>query len=209
MRTVTKTYAASIAALGLLAGCTKAGSDATVAAAGHQQWQIVNRYCTDCHNGAELAGGLDFEKIKPENFAANAEKLEKAVRKLRGHLMPPPKEPRPDEKTLTSFVSWLENSLDAAAAKDRAYPSVVPQRLNRQEYANAVRDLLALDVNPAEFLPQDEEVEHFDNIASGLQVSPSFIEQYVIAARSSPCVPSANPTPDPAARPIRRAPAIN
>jgi hypothetical protein len=174
----------SIATLGLLAGCAKTGGDATVADAGHKQWQIVNRYCTDCHNGAELAGGLDFEKIKPENLAANAEKLEKAVRKLRGHLMPPPKEPRPDEKTLTSFVSWLENSLDAAAAKDRAYPSVVPQRLNRQEYANAVRDLLALDVDPAEFLPQDEEVEHFDNIASGLQVSPSFIEQYVTAARA-------------------------
>ncbi len=82
-----------------------------------------------------------------------------------------------------SFVSWLENSLDAAAAGQRGYPAIAPQRLNRKEYSNAVRDLLALDVDAGEFLPQDEEVKHFDNIASGLQVSPSFIEQYVIAAR--------------------------
>ena len=117
-------------------------------------------------------------------MAQHAETLEKAVRKLRGHLMPPPKEPRPDEQRLTSFVAWLENSLDAAAASQHAFPAIVPHRLNRKEYANAVRDLLALEIDPAEFLPQDEEVKHFDNIASGLQVSPSFIEQYVIAARA-------------------------
>jgi hypothetical protein len=98
--------------------------------------------------------------------------------------MPPPKEPRPDEERLTSFVSWLENSLDAVAANQHGYPAIAPQRLNRKEYSNAVRDLLALDVDAGEFLPQDEEVKHFDNIASGLQVSPSFIEQYVIAARA-------------------------
>ncbi len=107
-----------------------------------------------------------------------------AVRKLRSHAMPPPKEPRPDEERLMSFVSWLEDALDEAAASTRGYQAIVPHRLNRKEYANAVRDLLALEVDGAEFLPQDEEVEHFDNIASGLQVSPSFIEQYVGAARA-------------------------
>jgi hypothetical protein len=80
-------------------------------------------------------------------------------------------------------VSWLEDALDEAAAERHGYQAVVPHRLNRKEYANAVRDLLALEVDGAEFLPQDEEVKHFDNIASGLQVSPSFIEQYVSAAR--------------------------
>jgi hypothetical protein len=166
-----------------LAGCGKIGGQDPLAQAG-AQWPLVNKYCSDCHNSADLAGGLDFAKIKPENFAQHAETLEKAVRKLRGHLMPPPKEPRPDEERLMSFVSWLENSLDVAAASRHGYPAIVPQRLNRKEYSNAVRDLLALDVDGGEFLPQDEEVKHFDNIASGLQVSPSFIEQYVIAART-------------------------
>jgi uncharacterized protein DUF1592/uncharacterized protein DUF1588/uncharacterized protein DUF1585/uncharacterized protein DUF1587/uncharacterized protein DUF1595 len=176
--------AGSIAALGLVAGCGKLDGEAPLAEAGQKHWQMVDRYCTDCHNGAELAGGLDLEKLGPDSVAANAETLEKAVRKLRGHLMPPPKEPRPEEAELMAFVGWLENSLDAAAASTQAYPAIVPHRLNRGEYANAVRDLLALDVDATEFLPQDEEVKHFDNIASGLQVSPSFIEQYVIAARA-------------------------
>ena len=108
-----------------------------------------------------------------------------AVRKLRSHAMPPPKEPRPDESAARSrSSSWLEDALDEAAADERtAIKPIVPHRLNRKEYANAVRDLLALEVDGMEFLPQDEEVKHFDNIASGLQVSPSFIEQYVGAAR--------------------------
>jgi hypothetical protein len=173
---------ALLAALAL-AGCGKLGGQDPQADAG-KQWPLVKKYCTDCHNASELAGGVDLEKIKPENVAQHAETLEKAVRKLRGHLMPPPKEPRPDEARLMSFVSWLEDSLDAAAADRHAYPAIVPHRLNRKEYANAVRDLLALDIDPGEVLPQDEEVKHFDNIASGLQVSPSFIEQYVIAART-------------------------
>lgn len=164
-------------------GAPTAGGDALVAT-GTGQWPLVDRYCTDCHNAAEAAGGLDLERIGPENLAAHAETLEKAVKKLRGGMMPPPKEPRPNEQELMSFVSWLEGSLDAAAAGTAAYPAIVPHRLNRREYANAVRDLLALDVPPSEFLPQDEEVAHFDNIASGLQVSPSFIEQYVSAARA-------------------------
>jgi hypothetical protein len=188
MRNKPPQLARSLVPLALLAavaaGCGKLGGQASVAQAGKEQWQIVDKYCTDCHNAAELAGGVDFEtKIRPETVAQHAETLEKAVRKLRGHLMPPPKEPRPDEQRLASFVSWLESALDEAGA-DYAYPAIVPHRLNRKEYANAVRDLLALEIDPKEFLPQDDEVKHFDNIASGLQVSPSFIEQYVIAART-------------------------
>ena len=167
--------------LATLAGCGKLGGQ-SLAEAGKEQWPLVDRYCTDCHNSAEVTGGVDFERMGPENIAQHAETLEKAVRKLRGRMMPPPEEPRPDEETLLAFVSWLEDSLDASAAA--VYPAIVPHRLNRKEYANAVRDLLALEVEPGEFLPQDEEVHHFDNIASGLQVSPSFIEQYVIAARA-------------------------
>jgi hypothetical protein len=171
-----------LAPLTLLAGCNPF-AEPTVAERAPEQWPLVERYCTDCHNAAELAGGLDFERIGPHNVAQHAEKLELAVRKLRSHAMPPPKEPRPDEERLVSFVGWLEDALDEATAANRGYQAIVPHRLNRKEYANAVRDLLALEIDGAEFLPQDEEVEHFDNIASGLQVSPSFIEQYVGAAR--------------------------
>ena len=171
-----------LALSGVLAGCNPFGEQ-SVAERAPDQWPLVDRYCTECHNGAELAGGVDFEKIGPQNLAQHAEKLEMAVRKLRSHAMPPPKEPRPDEQRLASFVSWLEDALDEAAAAHPGYQAVVPHRLNRTEYANAVRDLLALEINANEFLPQDEEVKHFDNIASGLQVSPSFIEQYVGAAR--------------------------
>jgi hypothetical protein len=165
-----------------LAGCNPFGEQ-SVAERAPEQWPLVERYCTDCHNGAELAGGVDFERIGPHNLVQHAETLEMAVRKLRSHSMPPPKEPRPDEARLKTFVAWLEDALDEAAAANHGYPAIVPHRLNRKEYANAVRDLLALEVDGVEFLPQDEEVAHFDNIASGLQVSPSFIEQYVGAAR--------------------------
>jgi hypothetical protein len=174
--------AGALATASLLTGCNPFG-EASVADRAPEQWPLVERYCTDCHNGAELAGGLDFEKINPHNVAQNAEKLEMAVRKLRSHAMPPPKEPRPDEQHLTAFISWLEDALDEAAADRHGSEPIVPHRLNRKEYANAIHDLLALEVDPVEFLPQDEEVKHFDNIASGLQVSPSFVEQYVGAAR--------------------------
>ena len=109
-----------LAAVGLLAACNPFG-EPTVAERAPEQWPLVDRYCTECHNGAELAGGFDFEKIGPNNVAQHAEKLEMAVRKLRSHAMPPPKEPRPDEAQLASFVSWLEDALDEAAASNHGY----------------------------------------------------------------------------------------
>jgi mono/diheme cytochrome c family protein len=166
-----------------LGGCERWSAESRAAAAGPEQWKLVERYCVDCHNAAELAGGVAFDALGPESIAAHAETFEKVVRKLRGHLMPPPKEPRPAEDDLWSFVSWLEGTLDRAGA-ERAPERVVLHRLNRKEYANAVRDLLDLEVDTASLLPQDEQAEGFDNIAAALQVSPSFIEQYLIAARS-------------------------
>ena len=173
-----------LTALALIAGCGKFGGEPSVADAGKEQWPLVKKYCSDCHNDSDLAGNIDFAKINPDNVAQHAEALEMTVRKLRSHAMPPPKEPRPDAKQLTAFVSWLERALDEAAVDTHGYQAILPHRLNRKEYSNAVHDLLALDVDSAEFLPPDDEVKHFDNIASGLQVSPSFIEQYVIAARA-------------------------
>src|SRR5262249_38573733 len=150
------------------------------------QLATVKQYCATCHNDRTKAAGVSFENLTPDMIGQHADVFEKAVRKLRGRVMPPPNARQPDQAAVDSLVSWLEESLDRSAA---AGPSHLPDdvflhRLNRKEYANAVRDLLAVDFNSAEILPADDVAEGFDNIASALQVSPSFIEQSVIAARA-------------------------
>jgi len=117
-----------LAALALIAGCGKFGGEQSVAEAGKQQWPMVQKYCSDCHNDSELAGNIDFAKINPDNVAQHAATLEMAVRKLRSHAMPPPKEPRPDAKQLTAFVAWLERALDDAAVNTHGYQAIVPHR---------------------------------------------------------------------------------
>jgi len=174
---------AAVAAVMILSGCDRRTPEQRAAAEANEQWQLVDRYCVDCHSDAERAGELSLESLSAATVAANPAIFEKVVRKLRGHLMPPPKEPRPDEEQLWSFVSWVEGSLDRAAA-DRAPQRIALHRLNRKEYQNAVHDLLDIRVDAAAILPQDEQAEGFDNIAVALQVSPSFIEQYLIAART-------------------------
>ncbi|HET6956700.1 MAG TPA: DUF1592 domain-containing protein, partial [Vicinamibacterales bacterium] len=121
-----------------------------------------------------------------DSIGQRAEVFEKAVRKLRGRVMPPPGARQPDGAAVDSLVAWLEESLDRAGttAPSHLPDQVVLHRLNRKEYSNAVRDLLAVDVEVNEFLPADDISDGFDNIATALQVSPSFIEQYVIAARA-------------------------
>jgi len=98
--------------------------------------------------------------------------------------MPPPGAKQPDGAAIDSLVAWLEDSLDRAAGQSHMPDQVVLHRLNRKEYANAIKDLLAVEINADEILPADDTAEGFDNIATALQVSPSFIEQYVIAARA-------------------------
>jgi hypothetical protein len=170
----------AVAAL-TVAACGRDAGDSPEAVA--ERWQMIDRYCTECHNDAEAAGNLDLERLRPDTVVEHADVWEKAVRKLRGRLMPPPNQPQPSEQQLFSFVSWVERTLDRAPGVQAA-PQVGLQRLNRREYANAVRDLLDLNVDSTELLPQDDKIEGFDNIAAALQVSPSFIEQYVIAARA-------------------------
>ena len=174
-----------LVALLLTAGCGQLGTDVTAPATAQlgKQWAVVDKYCVECHNDVELAGGFAFDAIAAQSLAANAEVWEKATRKLRGRLMPPPNGPQPTEATVRSLVATVEGALDDAASANPSYEGVGLHRLNRKEYANAVRDLLALEIDPVQFLPQDEVAQGFDNIASALQVSPSFIEQYVIAAR--------------------------
>ena len=149
------------------------------------QWSVIKKYCFDCHNRDDLAGDQAFDKMSPDRIAADAETWEKAIRKLSSGLMPPAGNPRPDGQTVAGLVSWLETEIDAAADKTPPAPGRVSlHRLNRREYAHAIRDLLALDIDSAELLPADNVKGRFDNDADALQVSPSFVTQYIDAARA-------------------------
>jgi mono/diheme cytochrome c family protein len=172
-----------IAAIGLV-GIFPAPSAGQTPVSGDPQLAIVRQYCSGCHNDKSKLGGVSFEGITTASIAKDPELFEKAVRKLRGRVMPPPGAKQPDTKAVDSLVAWLEDSLDRVASQAHVTDQVVLHRLNRREYENAVRDLLLVEVNGAELLPPDDTAQGFDNIASALQVSPSFIEQYIIAAQN-------------------------
>ncbi len=160
----------------------KAVAQTPAAAATDQHREMLDTYCFTCHNTAVKAGGLALDALNLQNAPDDAKTWEKALRKLRGRLMPPPGNPQPDQKDIDSFVTWMENDLDTHAKGPKA--GYVPvQRLNRTEYAASVRTLLGVDVNEKEILPQDIQVEGFDNIASALTTSPAFLDQYLDAAR--------------------------
>jgi mono/diheme cytochrome c family protein len=144
----------------------------------------IKQYCSGCHSDKAKIGGISFQDITAESIAKNPELFEKAVRKLRGRVMPPPGAKQPDVKAVDSLVAWLEDSLDKLPTPQHVTDSQVLHRLNRKEYENAVHDLLLVDVKGADLLPPDDSAQGFDNIASALQVSPSFIEQYVLAAHN-------------------------
>jgi hypothetical protein len=150
-----------------------------------QEWAVVKKYCFECHNYTEQAGGRSFENLSPDRIAANAETWEAAIRKLSSGLMPPAGEPRPDGQTVAGLVNWLETEIDTAADKTPPEPGrVALHRLNRREYSHAIHDLLALDVDPSQWLPEDNVKGRFDNDADALQASPAFVTQYIDAARA-------------------------
>jgi mono/diheme cytochrome c family protein len=178
---------------GLLGAVLAAGSFAAVAqqlSSGHapaallaQQWDFVDKYCGSCHNSLEWAGGVAFDTMEKDNVAPDARVWEETVRKLRGALMPPPGEVQPDAATRSAFVKTVEDALDHAASGSADPGTVVLHRLNRTEYANAVKQLLDLDVNAETLLPRDDSSAGFNNVAEVLKISPSFLEQYLAAAR--------------------------
>ena len=142
----------------------------------------VNKYCVTCHNEKLKTGGLVLDGLDPGHADANAEVWEKVIRKLESHAMPPQGLPQPDEATRQSLISTLETQLDKAAAAHPDPGRPILHRLNRTEYANAIRDLLALDVDPSALLPPDDSAYGFDNISDALGVSPALQEQYLSAA---------------------------
>jgi mono/diheme cytochrome c family protein len=145
--------------------------------------RLIDQYCTACHNARLKTAGLILDNADLNRVPEQAELWEKVVRKLRGGMMPPQGRPRPDQADLNHFVSYLETTIDRAAAA-HPNPGRSPlHRLNRSEYANAIRDVLALDVDASALLPADDEANGFDNIADVLRVSPSLLEQYLAASR--------------------------
>src|SRR5712675_336288 len=128
--------------------------------------------------GISCAAGI----VSAESKAEHPEIFEKVVRKLRGRQMPPPGILQPSQQEVDALVGWLESTLDKSS-KAHLAGRVPVQRLNRTEYANAVKDLLAVEIDPNQYLPADIAVEGFTNVAAALTVSPTFLEQYVNVAR--------------------------
>ena len=143
---------------------------------------VLDRYCVTCHNDRLSTANLSLEHLDATHVAAGAETWEKVLRKLRAREMPPPRRPRPDDETYVHFVDWIEAELDRGAVADPNPGSETIHRLNRTEYANAIRDLLALEVDGRELLPADDRSYGFDNIADVLSLSPSLLERYMLAA---------------------------
>ncbi len=156
-------------------------------------WPLLENYCFKCHNATDWAGGVAFDTMEPDSIGADAEVWEKAVRKLRGTMMPPPGKPQPDPAARRAFVTSLERELDQATTAHPNPGSVGLHRLNRTEYANAIAEILALKIDPIALLPRDDKADGFDNVADVLKVSPSFLEQYLGAARQVSIAAVGNP----------------
>lgn len=143
---------------------------------------VLDRYCSGCHNDRLQTAGLTLDGLDLEHVAAGAETWEKVIRKLRAREMPPPRRPRPDEATYVEFVDWIETELDRSSLRDPNPGTETIHRLNRTEYTNAIRDLLALEIDGRELLPADDQSYGFDNIADVLSLSPALLERYMLAA---------------------------
>jgi hypothetical protein len=145
--------------------------------------RFVDRYCLQCHNSDDKKGGLALDMIGSEGVDRHPAVWEKVVRKLVARQMPPPRRSRPDDREYDAVVSSIAGVLDRAAA---AHPDPgrtdTFRRLNRTEYQNAIRDLLALDVDATALLPADESSHGFDNVTVG-DLSPTLLERYIAAAR--------------------------
>ena len=144
---------------------------------------VLNRYCVGCHNERLRTAGLALDTMDAARVGDHPDAWEKVVRKLRTGAMPPAGRRRPDPATYESVASALENALDRAAAATPNPGRTTVHRLNRREYANAVRDLLALEIDASGLLPADNADLGFDNMADILSVSPALLDRYIFAAR--------------------------
>src|SRR5262245_29496504 len=170
------------ASIAFIAAAQTAGSQSsnTGVTAISEQRALLDQYCVSCHNEKQKAAGLALDKVDLARVRENGELWEKVVHKVRAGMQPPSGKPRPDAATLEAFVVWLENELDRNASLHLPPPGL--HRINRVEYTNAVRDLLALEIDASKFLPPDDSTRGFDNIAAALGLSPALLEAYLSAA---------------------------
>ncbi len=175
-------YASAVTGLGAAQSPKTPSPSGAAASAQVGPQRVIDRYCITCHNDRLKTGGLTLEKRDATHPAVDAAVWEKVIRKVNAGMMPPAGATRPDNATLQGFTGSLAGGLDAAAAAG-PNPGLSPiHRLNRNEYANAIRDLLALDIDVETLLPPDDAVAGFDNIAEALGVSSSLLERYLAAA---------------------------
>ncbi len=166
--------------------------------------QLLNRYCVGCHNDRTLTAGVTLQRLDLTRAGEDPHETvtwEKVIRKLRTRSMPPAERPRPDEATYEAFTDWLEDQVDSAAARNpNPGRRHAVHRLNRAEYANAIRDLLDLEIDAPTLLPPDDSGFGFDNIADVLSMSPMLTERYLGASRKISRLavgdPSLQPTTD-------------
>jgi len=183
-RHILREAAACIAAVaaGVPIAAAPADTPATIASPADLR-DNINKYCVTCHNSRLKTAGLTLDAVDTGRVGTDAAIWEKVARKLRSGAMPPPTAARrPDHATADAIVNWLEHSLDVAAAEHPNPGRPVAHRLNRVEYANAVRDLLAVDIDASTLLPPDDSAQGFDNVADVLALSPSLLEGYLTAA---------------------------
>src|SRR5712675_347596 len=159
---------------------------------------VVTKYCVSCHNERLKTAGLMLDKANIADPSATADVWEKAIRKMRVGMMPPQNAPHPDAQTQTSLISYLTTALDRAGLQHPNPGRPLVHRLNRAEYANAIRDLLGLEIDPAGLLPPDDAAYGFDNIADALGISPVLLERYLTAAGKIGSLAVGDPTSGPA-----------
>ncbi len=181
------------------------GQQATTKSTSSQR-ALLDRYCVTCHNQRLRTAELTLDSIDVDDVGAHPEIWEKVVRKLRAGAMPPVLRPRPDATTYEAFTTWLETELDrAAAARPDPGRTETFHRLNRSEYHNVIRDLLALEVDVGALLPADDGSYGFDNIAGVLGMSPTLLERYLSAAKKISRLAVGRPVPSPTAETFRLA----
>jgi mono/diheme cytochrome c family protein len=144
------------------------------------QRKVIDQYCVGCHNKTAKTANLMLDQLDIAHLSEHGEIGEKVIRKLRAGMMPPTGLPRPAPAVLDNLAGWMEKELDRTATTHVPAPGL--HRLNRTEYTNAVRDVLALEVDATKFLPPDDSTRGFDNIAGALTLSPALMEAYLSAA---------------------------
>ena len=144
------------------------------------QREQIEEYCIGCHNFEDYAGSLELETILNDPLSAHAEEWEKAIRKLRAGMMPPPGQDRPDPNTYLALTRWMEDAIDDNAPLNPGSKTL--HRLNQSEYANAIAELLGIEIDPSQYLPADSSARGFDNQAGSLTISPTLLEAYTKAA---------------------------